>query len=144
MSNYGTNIGNDNTFEGPTSIKNRTTIKKKSNIAISVAIGTIVVIVIIFIFLHSPKKYNITGVWTTTDGEQIEFMSDGTLQEGDYYTSLYADTYEIMDEGYLKWGKYDTSWIEYKYTYWNISLKGDKLTLTRRDDPEEIIELTKK
>lgn len=117
MSNYGTNIGNDNTFEGPTSIKNKTTIKKKSNIAISVAIGTIVVIVIIFIFLHSPKKYNITGVWTTTDGEQIEFMSDGTLQEGDYYTSLYADTYEIMDEGYLKWGKYDTSWIEYDKVY---------------------------
>ena len=56
MSNYGTNIGNDNTFEGPTSIKNKTTIKKKSNIAISVAIGTIVVIVIIFIFLHSPKN----------------------------------------------------------------------------------------
>ena len=62
MSNYGTNIGNDNTFEGPTSIKNKTTIKKKSNIAISVAIGTIVVIVIIFIllkiyiYLHEVKQ----------------------------------------------------------------------------------------
>ena len=69
-------------------------------------------------------------------------MSDGTIDEGSG-SSLNADTYEILDEGYLKWGKYDGSWIEYKYTYWKVKLDGNTLTLTLKNNPDYILVFTK-
>lgn len=142
MSNYGTNIGKGNSF-GDTTISNTTNIRKNSRIAISITIGVIIIVAIIaFISLRS-SKINIIGTWITDDGERIEFLSDGTFHEGDYYDNLYADTYEIMDEGYLKIGKYDASWIQYRYTYWDIEISGNQLTLIMRDNPDNVINLTK-
>lgn len=143
MGNYGTNIGKGNSFGGPTTINNKTHIRKNSRIAISIAIGVIVIVAIIAFFSLRSSKINIVGAWITDDGERIEFLSDGTLHEGDYYDNLYADTYEIMDEGYLKWGTYDSAWIDYKYTYWDIKINGNHLTLTSRNNPDNVIELTK-
>ena len=144
MRNYGTNIGKGSNFGDSATITNTTNInKKRSRITISIAIGTIVIVAIIAFFALHSSKTNIVGTWITDDGEIIEFLSDGTLHEGGHYDSLYADTYEIMDEGYLKWGEYSESWIEYKYTYWNIAISENSLTLTKRDEPTRVIELAK-
>lgn len=145
MGNYGTNIGKGSNFGDSTTITNTTNIqKKKNNITISIAIGVIIIVVgIAVFFMLRSSKTDIVGKWVTEDGETIEFLSDGTLHEGGSYDSLNADTYEIIDDEYLKWGKYSASWIEYKYTYWNIKISGKHLTLTMRDNPENVIELTK-
>lgn len=144
MSNYGTNIGKGTNFGGPTKIKTTTQINKKNiSIAISITIG-IAIIVVIFVFcILRSSKTNIVGKWKTDDGKVVEFLSDGTLHEGGSYDSLNADTYEIIDEGYLKLGQYDAAWIQYRYTYWDINISGNKMTLTLRNNPNKIIELTK-
>lgn len=144
MENYGTNIGKGNNFGDSTTITNTTHInKKKTYISVSIAIGIIAIVTIIAFISFLSSKINIVGTWVTDKGEKIEFLSDGTVHEGDNYDNLNADTYEIMDEGYLKWGKYDAGWIEYRYTYWDIKLNGNHLTLTKRDNPNNVIELTK-
>ena len=95
-------------------------------------------------FFNNKNKINIAGTWVDHEGKRIEFLSDGTIHtEKDRYDSLHADTYEIMDEGYLKWGQYDAGWIAYSYTYWNIKINGKHMTLTMKDNPNYIIELTK-
>ena len=141
MNNNEMNIGSGNNFGGSTKFVNKTNIKKGH-----VVLSLTIVIVIVFIasmFLKNDSGNNIIGRWHSENGRVIEFLSDGTIHTGDGYDSLHADTYEIMDEGYLKWGKYDTAWISYRYTYWDIEINGNHLTLTSKDNPEHIIELTR-
>lgn len=140
MGNNGVKIGDGNNFND-INIKNKPKINKTTKISISV--GVAIVFIVVIALINFSKPVDITGAWLSDDGNRIEFMSDGTLQEGDYYDDLHADTYEIMDEGCLKWGKYDAGWVAYSYTYWDISLKGKKLTLTKRDNPDYVIELTR-
>ena len=144
MANYGTNMGKGNNYNGPTNVKNNPKIdKSKKRTTISVSIGVIVVVAVILIVTRSgSQKTNITGRWITSDGETVEFLSDGTIHQNGY-DSLYPDTYEIMEEGYLKWGQYDAGWIEYRYTYWDVNIEGNHLTLTMRNNPDYVIELTK-
>ena len=141
MSNYGMNIGDGNTYNGNTNIKNKTTVKKgRTIVTISIVIVAVAVILLLSIFLN--RKPSIIGRWVTDDGKHIEFLSDGTVHKNGY-DSLYADTYEVMDEGYLKWGEYDSAWIQYRYTYWDISINGNHMTLTNRNNSNYTIELTK-
>ena len=56
---------------------------------------------------------------------------------------MFPDVYEILDEGYLKIGEYDAGWIAYEYTYWEIEIRGNHMTLTRKENPEIQIELTR-
>lgn len=139
MRNYGLNMGEGNNYSGKTKINNKT-IVKKGKIVISVTIVLALVAVVVVILLN--RKESIIGSWVTEDGERIEFLSDGTIHE-EGYDSLNADTYEIMKEGYLKWGKYDASWIEYRYTYWDIDINGKHMTLTMRDNPDYYLKLTR-
>lgn len=140
MSNYGMNIGNGNNFSGQTNIKNKTFIRK-GHITISIAVGIVLIVIAIFALTHFHKE-SIVGRWIDDNGESIEFLSDGTIHENGY-DDLYADTYEIMEEGYLKWGKYSAGWMDYEYTYWDIDLKGNHMTLTQRDHSNRVISLTK-
>ena len=140
MSNYGVNIGKGNNYAGQTNIKNKTVIKK-GRVIFSLTIMIAFVLVIAFMINKMITK-DIAGSWVTEDGTVIEFLSDGTVHE-DGYESLYADIYEIMDEGYLKWGKYDASWIEYRYTYWDIEINGNNMILTMRNNPDNTISLTR-
>ena len=71
------------------------------------------------------------------------FRKTNNIKMHNSLDNLYTDTYEIMDEGYLKWGTYDSAWIDYKYTYWDIKINGNHLTLTSRNNPDNVIELTK-
>lgn len=138
MSNYGTNFGKGSTISGDANISNKTIIKKGKTVTyIAVAV---VLVIIIALFATKKNKVDITGRWLTEEGGSIEFLSDGTFHE-DGYDSLYADTYEIMDEGYLKWGRYDASWIDYRYSYWDLELKGKNMTLTSRANPDYSMQL---
>ena len=78
----------------------------------------------------------------TDDGEAVEFMSDGTVHMvGD--SSMHPATYEIMKEGYIKFGEYDGGWLTYRYTYWDVEIKGNRMTWTKRDNPDRQISFTK-
>lgn len=139
MTNNGVNVKGVNN-NGDMVIKNKTTIKKGH---IIISIFVIMIIIGIFFFGRNNKP-NIAGTWITDEGTIIEFMSDGTMHEENSHTSLYADTWELMDEGYLKLGTYDTAWIAYRYSYWEVDFGGNKMTLTNRDNAEISISLTKK
>ena len=60
-----------------------------------------------------------------------------------HISSVKSDTYELLEEGYLKWGIYDAGWLQYDYTYWKVELSKDQLTLSLKDDPEDSITLYK-
>lgn len=133
MSNYGMDMGSGNKYNGKTTIKNKTTIKK-GHVIISITVCILLLVAVTILFNLFNKK-DITGRWIDEDGDYFEFLSDGTIhQNGD--DGLYFDTYEITDEGYLKWGKYSAGLIDYKYKYWIISISGDKMTLTEKENPK--------
>lgn len=142
MSNYGMNMGKANTYNGKTNIKNKVTIRK-GHIVISISIVLIIIVIftLVSLFHQKENRVNITGRWINENGNYIEFLSDGTIHKNGY-DSLHADTYEIMEEGYLKWGSYDTAWVTYRYTYWDININGSHLILTQRNS-NTVIELTK-
>lgn len=142
MSNYGTNIGKGSSFGDSTVINNNTTIDKRKKVTLSVTIGTVVIVAVFIFGFYINNKTNICGVWTTSSGDVLEFLSDGTILETGH-SNMHPDTYVITDEGYLKLGHYDASWIEYHYTYWDIEINGNTMKLISRDNPNSIIELKK-
>lgn len=144
MSNYGVEIKGDN--KGG-EIHNTVTINKnKFAVGLTLTISLIVVLAFFsmkyFISSTGDNTTNILGTWYTVDGEYVEFFSDGTIDTNIHNVSVNPDTYEILEEGYLKWGEYDPSWIQYFYTYWDFNINGNKLTLSSRED-ETTITLTR-
>lgn len=101
---------------------------------------SVVIILIGIIVVNNGSNNKITGKWITENGQTIEFLSDGTIHRGGY-DSLHADTYGITDKGYLKWGAYDAAWIAYRYTYWDIEISGNYLTLISRNNSDYKLEL---
>lgn len=142
MSNYGMDMGSGNSYNGETKITNKTSIKK-GHIVISLTVVIVIALIAILVINSGSNiKRDILGKWVTEKGETIEFLSDGSIHR-DGYDDLNADTYEIMDEGYLKWGEYSAAWIEYKYTYWDVKISGNEMTLTERDNKDNIKKFTK-
>lgn len=145
MGNYGTNMGKNNEFSGETTINNKTVNKPvlKWKTKVVVVFSFFILLAGVIFLLTMNAKPNIVGVWETENGNRIEFLSDGTFHEEGHYTDLNANTYEITDEGYLKMGEYDAGWLQYRYVYADMEIKGKTMTLTRRDYPDETVQLTK-
>ncbi len=142
MSNYGMNMGEGNTYTGDTKITNKTVVKR-GKVIVSLAL-VVIVIAGIFHITRGDVEEKILGKWVTDEGDSMEFISDGTVRrDGDGSRSMFPDVYEILDEGYLKIGEYDAGWIAYEYTYWEIEIRGNHMTLTRKENPEIQIELTR-
>lgn len=136
----GVNVGKGNSIYGD--VKNEVTIKKSHfTIGLTVTISLLVILVMVIVVGNGGNKTSVLGRWVTDDGQYIEFLSDGTLSTDIFSmrSESNPDTYEIMKkEGYLKWGRYDPSMIQYDYTYWNINIVGNKMTLTIKDGVESI------
>lgn len=142
MANYGTKTGKGSVTGN---ITNNVTIKKSHlTLGITLSITIIVVLVALLIMSRTDSlgKKNILGTWSCDDG-YVEFLSDGTLSTNLHSVSVKADTYELLEEGYLKWGRYDASWLQFEYTYWEVELSDNQLTLTMKDNPDASITLTK-
>ncbi len=143
MSNYGTNMGKGNSYNGNTNVTNTVNINKSKRIIGITASISIVLVVVIALIINSGHKQSVIGKWYSDDGISIEFLSDGTLIYNDDYTHSHPDIYEVIDDEYLKIGEYNAAWIEYRYTYWNYDFKSSTLILTSKDNPDDIIRLTK-
>lgn len=140
----GLNMGKNNQVVTG-SITNTVTIKKSSlAIGLTLSISVVIICILITIFSNSDSKgISILGKWVTSDGEYIEFLSDGIMNTNIHKTYGNPDTYELLEEGYLKWGIYDAGWIQYDYTYWTVDMDGDRMTLTFKDDNTRRIILNK-
>jgi len=122
--------------------KPKTVLKKNSKVIIVILIAVALAIIAI-VWLSGDDKSKIVGTWATDDGKYIEFLVDGTIKTDMHYVEINPNTYEILSDGSLKWGEYDAGWIQYFYSYWDLDVSGKNMTLTSKDDPTEIIKLTK-
>lgn len=121
----------------------------QTNKNIKITVGTVVIVVVMitsFLFLINRKdSVSLLGRWETEEGHYVNFISDGTMDTDLHYVWDNPDTYEILEEGYLKWGKYIPTMVQYKYTYWEITMDGkDIMVLTSREDSSNIIRLIRK
>jgi len=117
--------------------------KPKFLIIFAVVLAAIVALVIVFSGGNGGK--NIVGTWTTVGGSYIEFLADGTMKTNVRYSDdrIRPNTYEVLSDGSLKWGRYDGAWLQYFYDYWELDVRGNNMTLISKDNPDEIISLTK-
>lgn len=146
MGNNGINMGkNSNIQAEKVNFKNKV-VFKKSHFVIGLTISLSIILILSIKLIGSKddsSKVSILGYWTTETGKYIEFLSDGTMNTDIHEVKVNPDTYQILDEGYLKWGRYDKSWIQYFYTYWDIEFNEDKMILSSRED-DKVINLSKK
>ena len=146
MANYGIKTGKGNVINGDVNNTVTTIDKRRFYTGITISISVVVVLIAALIIVlnktNSVSKKKLLGTWKCDQG-YVEFMSDGTVDTNLHSSSVKSDTYELLEEGYLKWGIYDAGWLQYDYTYWKVELSKDQLTLSLKDDPEDSITLYK-
>lgn len=142
MSNYGVKTGKGGTAGN---INNTVTVKRSHfvlGVTLSISIVAVLVGLLIISRVDGFGKNNILGKWVCDEG-YIEFLSDGTLNTDLHKVSVKADTYELLEEGYLKWGHYDAGWLQFDYTYWKVDISNNQLTLSLKDEPDKSITFIK-
>ena len=109
-------------------------VKIDNSRRVKISIGAVVVVVAvlaIFLTSHSSINKQIVGVWDTDNGYVMEFMSNGTVRQGDGEEWDMEGTYKITDNILTISDTYGMDNV-----YFDIKLKGNSMTLSNHDKPE--------
>ena len=118
-------------------------IKIDNSKKITISIGVAVIVLAIFLFVKLGREDSIkgiVGIWDSDNGYVMEFMSDGTVRQGDENGWEKEGVYELMDEGVLKIS--DTYGSE--NVYFDIKISGNSMSLSAHDNSEQIVKLKKR
>ena len=109
-------------------------VKIDNSRRVKISIGAVVVVVaVLALFFASRSGINkqIVGVWDSDNGYVMEFMANGTVRQGDGEEWDMEGTYKITDNILTISNAYGMDNV-----YFDIKLKGNSMTLSNHDKPE--------